>query len=117
MLSAPENAGKDASRARTPGSSRRRATAHRRAGLRSRLTGIVRFARGHLRFADVIGEWATDKGRLAELAASFATAHPFPFVVIDSFFAPEVADRIDNRFPVPNGTLPEWQAQVRRSIP
>jgi hypothetical protein len=73
----------------------------------------VRGADGRARCADVIGKWATDAGKLAELAASFATAHPFPYVVIDDFFAPEVADRIDRRFPVPNGTLPEWQAQVR----
>ncbi len=73
----------------------------------------VRGADGRACCADVIGKWATNAGKLAELAASFATAHPFPYVVSDDFFAPEVADRIDRRFPVPNGTLPEWQAQVR----
>ncbi len=68
--------------------------------------------RPSVRFTDFLGEWATDSGKLAELAASFLAAHPFPYVVIEDFFAPGIADRIEHRFPVPHGTMPEWQVQV-----
>jgi len=60
----------------------------------------------------IIGEWAFDQQKLAELAKSFEHAHPYPYVVIDNFFSPETADRIDKRFPVPHGTSDEWQQQV-----
>ena len=60
----------------------------------------------------IIGEWAFDKEKLAELANSFEHAHPYPYVVIDNFFTPEMANRIDQGFPVPNGSSTEWQQQV-----
>jgi hypothetical protein len=62
--------------------------------------------------AGIIGDWAFDPKKVEELAAFFENAHPFPYVVIDNFFSAEAADRIDRRFPAPNGTLPEWQSQV-----
>ena len=67
--------------------------------------------------AGVLGEWAANATARAELASLFSGAHPFPHVVIDNFFSPEAADRIERRFPVPNGTVADWKQQVPPSPP
>jgi hypothetical protein len=46
-----------------------------------------------------LGGWASDEAKLAELRASFASASPFPHVVIRDFFAPRVADGVESQFP------------------
>jgi hypothetical protein len=77
-----------------------------------RLTLPLPFSR-----AGVLGEWAANATARAELASLFSGAHPFPYVVIDNFFSPEAADRIERRFPVPNGTVADWKHQVPSSPP
>jgi hypothetical protein len=57
----------------------------------------------------VIGAWAYEKSQMQELADFFENAHPFPHVVIDNFFSPELADRIELNFPTPKGTCNEWK--------
>ena len=59
-----------------------------------------------------MGEWSRNATLRADLARLFGTAHPYPHVVIDNFFSSEAADRIERRFPVPNGTLLDWKKQV-----
>jgi hypothetical protein len=51
-----------------------------------------------------LGEWTTDKDTLARLKAEFNSASPFPFVVIPNFFKPEVAEKIYQAFPKPEGS-------------
>ena len=63
--------------------------------------------------AGIIGDWAYNATKLNELAMFFEDAHPFPHVVLDNFFSPEAADRIEHRFPAPNGTWAEWLKQVQ----
>ena len=49
---------------------------------------------------------------LYSLHDRFDSARPFPHIVINDFFSPEVASRIETRFPIPNGTTTsEWIAQ------
>ena len=59
-----------------------------------------------------LGSWAENGTKLEEVHDHFINAKPYPYVVIENFFAPEVAARIESRFPVPNGTVSsEWIAQ------
>jgi hypothetical protein len=58
----------------------------------------------------------SDDKKLAELSDLFENARPFPYVVIDNFFSPAAADRIESRFPVPNGTCSDWQQQVASNL-
>jgi hypothetical protein len=64
----------------------------------------------------IIGDWVSDDKKLAELSDLFENARPFPYVVIDNFFSPAAADRIEGRFPVPNGTCSDWQQQVASNL-
>ena len=59
-----------------------------------------------------LGPWALNESRLEALRQQFKTAKPYPHVVIDNFFAPEIAARIESRFPIPNGSISsEWISQ------
>ena len=59
-----------------------------------------------------LGNWASNQSRLEEFRNKFINAKPYPHVVIDNFFAPEIASKIESRFPVPNGTVAsQWIAQ------
>jgi hypothetical protein len=61
---------------------------------------------------DFLGSWATNRSKISEYRDLFINAQPFPYVVIDDFFAPKVASRIESRFPVPNGSAAsEWIGQ------
>ena len=60
---------------------------------------------------EMIGAWQHNASKLAELAKVFNDAHPFPYVVIDNFFSTEAADRLEQRFPAPNGTRHDWLQQ------
>ncbi len=59
-----------------------------------------------------LGSWSSNESKLAEFRDQFVNAKPYPHVVIENFFAPDVAARIESRFPIPNGTVSsEWIAQ------
>ena len=52
--------------------------------------------------ANMFGPWARD---VPALAARFQGAAPFPHVVIDDFFAPDLAARLLRDFPAPKAEL------------
>ncbi len=59
-----------------------------------------------------LGSWASDEAKLEKFNELFTNARPYPHVVIENFFASDVAARIESRFPIPNGTVSsEWIAQ------
>ena len=59
-----------------------------------------------------LGSWSTNDTELQSLHQQFMHALPYPHVVIPNFFAPEVAARIESRFPIPHGqNTGEWLAQ------
>jgi hypothetical protein len=59
-----------------------------------------------------LGAWSSDESALQHLRQQFMSASPFPYVTIEEFFAPEVAARIESRFPTPCGRgAPEWITQ------
>ena len=49
----------------------------------------------------VLGEWASDAQKLNELQVAFADGKPYPHVIIDNFFAPDIEQRIESTFPTP----------------
>lgn len=69
--------------------------------------GVVQIPPEHLlsdppTVASMFGPWERDISALAE---RFQRASPFPHVVIDDFFAPDLARRLLSDFPAPNADL------------
>ena len=50
----------------------------------------------------VFGSWAFDESKLNDLQTSFAKAKPYPYVVIENFFEPDIAHEIESKFPTDN---------------
>lgn len=55
---------------------------------------------------EFLNDWIRDKHYLDSLLLQFQTATPFPHVVIDNFFKPDIAAQIERAFPVP--TSEQW---------
>jgi hypothetical protein len=72
----------------------------------------IRKAYDDVDLSSFLGSWSSNETKLVEFHDYFINATPYPHVVIENFFAPDVAARIESRFPIPNGTVSsEWIAQ------
>ena len=72
----------------------------------------IRETSDELDLGSFLGSWASNDAKLEEFNDIFTNAKPYPHVVIENFFSPDVAARIESRFPIPNGTISsEWIAQ------
>jgi len=50
---------------------------------------------------NMFGDWCHDPKNVAKLQNFFTNADPFPYVIIPNFFNQEVAERIEQEFPLP----------------